>query len=552
MNTQKKRELQSWLKQMEKLRDFREKNKRLPNYNMEEKQLSMWYKKQLSYYHLKIYSMKDFKQYDEFTNFLQTYGYGKVKENTSVNINGKKVQKSSIIIIDYEDIKANIKNITIKTFNEEKMQEFLILLNEALIEDNRTPINIQRIGYRHNNGCSANICDGIDWRDMPSYNINDNVTKIISIKIILSKEKSKSFRNCLMGKINQIITQRTSSIWYPEKLVQNSIKQLYVEEGEKESIKITTNIPKYPIYVISYKRWEKKHLLTSNYLEWSNIPYYIVIRPEEYEAYVSTIDPKKILVLTEGYLETDQGSVPARNFCWFHSRSNGDKRHWILDDNINGYYRLNHGKRYKIKSASVFRIIEDYVDRYENVKMAGHNYKCFVVPIKPIPQIYFNTRIYSSILLSNDEDFANAFPWRGKYNEDTDLSLRILKAGYPTILFNVISADKVKTLTMKGGNAEIYEGEGVYLKAKSLADQHPDVVKIGTRFSRVHHIVNYKSFKDNVLIPAPNVKIREGSNDYYLILVPHDNKNDEECDEDMDENDGNCDKDMDKNEEKGE
>lgn len=172
------------------------------------------------------------------------------------------------------------------------------------------------------------------------------------------------------------------------------------------------------------------------------------------------------------------------------------------------------GKRYQINSGAVFSIVEDYVDRYKNIKIAGHNYTFFVIPSCPFKQITLNTRIYSSILLSNDIEIE----WRGKYNEDTDLSLRLLKMGYPSVLFNIISAMKMKTLTMKGGNEEIYSKEGVVLKAKSLQEQHPDVVKIGQRFGRVHHIVNYKPFKNLKLEYIENLNLKNEQNEYGLYL----------------------------------
>ena len=88
--------------------------------------------------------------------------------------------------------------------------------------------------------------------------------------------------------------------------------------------------PKHPIYIISKGRWDCR--LTSKALERINVPYHIVIEPQEYEQYANVINPKKILVLPFSNLE--QGSIPARNWVWEHSISIGAKRHWILDDNI--------------------------------------------------------------------------------------------------------------------------------------------------------------------------------------------------------------------------
>jgi len=51
--------------------------------------------------------------------------------------------------------------------------------------------------------------------------------------------------------------------------------------------------PKYPIYIISKGRWESRK--TSKILEKMDVPYKIVIEPQEYEQYLSVIDKKKYL-----------------------------------------------------------------------------------------------------------------------------------------------------------------------------------------------------------------------------------------------------------------
>ena len=81
---------------------------------------------------------------------------------------------------------------------------------------------------------------------------------------------------------------------------------------------------------------------------------------------------------------------------------------------------------------SIFCIFEEFVDRYTNVKMAGLNYDFFCPRDTKRPPYYVNTRVYSCILLSNDVPYR----WRGLFNEDTDLSLQVLKGGWCTMLTN--------------------------------------------------------------------------------------------------------------------
>jgi hypothetical protein len=116
------------------------------------------------------------------------------------------------------------------------------------------------------------------------------------------------------------------------------------------------------------------------------------------------------------------------------------------------------------------------------------------------------------------------YRWRGRYNEDTDLSLRVLKDGWCTILFYAFLADKMPTMTMKGGNTEeLYkldgEKDGRLLMAQSLQQQHPDVTKIVWKWGRWQHSVDYRPFKNNRLIRKPGVEIPEGVNNYGMKLV---------------------------------
>ena len=168
------------------------------------------------------------------------------------------------------------------------------------------------------------------------------------------------------------------------------------------------------------------------------VDYRIVIEPQEFEDYASHIDEKKILTLP--FSNLGQGGIPARNWVWSHSIKEGHNRHWILDDNISGFRSLKEKKRMPCADRTPFNKIEEFVDRFENVPMAGMQYTGFMVSESSTAKgaarlpITMNTRVYSCILLSNKT--GQVFKWRGRYNEDTDLSLRYLKAGYCTMLFN--------------------------------------------------------------------------------------------------------------------
>jgi len=280
---------------------------------------------------------------------------------------------------------------------------------------------------------------------------------------------------------------------------------------------------RYPIYIISKGRYNRRP--TANSLEQMGVNYYIVVEEHEYEEYKKVVKgevlilPKKYLYEYDTFWKRDDdnkcGPGAARNFCWEHSIKNGFAWHWVIDDNIESFEVFNNIMKIKCVTPKPFCIVEDFVDRYKNLAIAGLGYAIFCPASDYRPPIRFNTRIYSCLLIRNDIPYR----WRGRYNEDTDLSLRVLKDGWCTVEFNAFLIGKRATQTMKGGNTdEFYAEEGTYNKSKMLVDMHPDVTKLTQKFNRWHHQVNYKVFADNKLLFKDNYEKIYGTNNFGLKL----------------------------------
>lgn len=269
---------------------------------------------------------------------------------------------------------------------------------------------------------------------------------------------------------------------------------------------------KYPLYIISKGRWESR--LTAKALDKLNVPYHIVIEPQEFDQYSAVINPSKILVLP--FSNLGQGSIPARNWVWEHSIGIGAEKHWILDDNIRDFWRLHQNKRIRVGNGVCFRVCEDLSDRYKNVALSGLQYVMFCPDRQKAEPILINTRVYSCILIRNDIPFR----WRGRYNEDTDLSIRALKDGWCTILVQAFLAQKMPTLKMKGGNTEeLYQDDGRLQMAKSLVAQHPDIARVTFKWGRYQHHVDYRQFKRNRLMLKDGLEIPKEPNNYGLALL---------------------------------
>ena len=282
--------------------------------------------------------------------------------------------------------------------------------------------------------------------------------------------------------------------------------------------------PRFPIFIPTLGRYESRFTIKA--LQRMGIEkWYAVVEPHEVEHYAAVIPRDHIIELDMSYKDRYEyldglgrskgtGSGPARNFIWDTSIAMGFSHHWIMDDNIIRFLRMDNNLRYEVLSGAFFRIMEDFCLRYDNMAMAGPNYEMFVPrKTKQVP-VVFNTRIYSCNLIRNDVPFR----WRGRYNEDTILSLDMLTAGWCTAQFNAFQQKKMTTLALKGGNTDtIYVG-GTAPKSQMLVDAYPEYARLAHKFGRDHHFVDYTTFKRNKLIRKPDADMT--IRDYGMKLVP--------------------------------
>lgn len=346
----------------------------------------------------------------------------------------------------------------------------------------------------------------------------DDYNSLAKKSLVVNKTFVFEDRGHLARVSEQKITDRTKSIWFPYKSHWGGVKHKYVSEG------VGVN-NRYPVYIVSKGR--SHNCLTSKALQKMGVKHYLVVEQHQLNDYEKTkVDLAELLVLPELYLDEydtcdelgrskSVGPGAARNFCIDHSTQSGFKRHWVMDDNLDAFHYLNRNEKLEVECASTLAAAEDFTDRFENVPISGLNYYSFCKKNDPVPPFKFNTRIYSCLLIDND----SGYRWRGRYNEDTDICLRVLKDGLCTIQFNAFLCGKVTTQRMKGGNTdEFYAQEGTKAKSEMLADLHPDVSSVVWRFNRWHHHVNYKPFEKNKPITKGACDYEEVNN-YGMVKV---------------------------------
>lgn len=347
-----------------------------------------------------------------------------------------------------------------------------------------------------------------DWWGMPHFSHQDaRPTRKVVVNFMTVEDVLEFARVTGLS-----ISQKTDTVWFPD---QQKLKGEFVYDGPKES-------SRYPICIPSKGRFDNQ--TTGKILDRMGADYRFFVEETEADRYIDAIGKDRVVVMP--FHDLGQGSIPARNFIWEWAKKNGVKRHWTVDDNIKTFSRCDANRRLRVWGGGFFRAMEDFVDRYENVAMAGPHGQGFIQDRSPnLSPFILNSRVYSCILL----DTSLPHRWRGRYNEDTDLSLRLLKDGFCTMLFCALLMDKKptyiggdggKSRAMHGGNTENVYNSGDFRRAfaESLRDQHPDVVDVVWRHGRWHHHVDYRPFKGNKPIMRVGLTPTVGDKEYGMEL----------------------------------
>ena len=130
--------------------------------------------------------------------------------------------------------------------------------------------------------------------------------------------------------------------------------------------------------------------------------------------------------------------------------------------------------------------------------MGGPQHEGFVVHrYQQVKRATKNTRIYSFNLIRTRLPYR----WRGRFNEDTILSLDMLTNHWATILSYQYMMRKMTTQKVRGGNTDTIYKHGTGPKSRMLGRVYPKYVEVKYQFNRIHHYINYKKhFGDIPLI----------------------------------------------------
>ena len=266
--------------------------------------------------------------------------------------------------------------------------------------------------------------------------------------------------------------------------------------------------PDFPVYVISKGRW--RHATTPILLAQMGIPFHMIVEHDEYENYAGLFGAERLDVLPDIYTINYQmdlavvpgvtGPGPARNYVRDLASNRDAEYYWCLDDNITDFLYVRDNRRVRAGDGTWFRIMEDFATQFANLALVGPQYRtAYSAKTMNNPPLAVNSNVRSCNLMKTGIPYV----YQQQYDEDVDLTLRLLKVGWCTARFNFLLINKPPSQTTPGGNTEqLYRGREQE-RAEHLLRAHPDLVTLYKRGDRTHARVAWGRHKNNRLVKHP-------------------------------------------------
>ena len=225
---------------------------------------------------------------------------------------------------------------------------------------------------------------------------------------------------------------------------------------------------KYTVYIPSKGRAHLCH--TAKLLDDYGITNYkIVVEPQDYESYVNKWGKEKVVQLPDN----DQGIAFSRSFIKKYSRSQGEKFHWQVDDDIISFRVRQNNKNIKVNPKNCFSIVETINDKFTNIGMCGITHFAYAFAKKT--HVGLNKFAYCVVLINNDTFHS----WRKNVLEDLDYSLQTLEQKLVILTFNSIIFEAPSTGTVSGGNmTNMFKDDNRKKIYDNTVIQWPDRMKV--------------------------------------------------------------------------
>ena len=222
-------------------------------------------------------------------------------------------------------------------------------------------------------------------------------------------------------------------------------------------------------------------------LDECELSYALVVEPQDEAAYRQVLPSARYIVLPEN----DRGLSYARQQVLTLARDARLSHFWLLDDNVRGFYRIEHGKCLPCGPEEAFGYAEWLATNIPRAALVGLQYQQFAWNAKVAYQL--NRYAYCCVLVDAETgiDYRPEF----QFKSDVAFCLDHLTNGWRTVLVNKFAMNKpVMGANSHGGQSEGYKLHRDEEAARLLCKTFPRYATIIQKTARIDARVDWGAF----------------------------------------------------------
>lgn len=200
-----------------------------------------------------------------------------------------------------------------------------------------------------------------------------------------------------------------------------------------------------------------------------------------------------------GFEKMASGAVPVRNATCDIARARGEKRHWQLDDDYSGFYRVVKGtmKKERMDGEALYEVFTEISEFAHRCGLSNAGIALGTIESHPAQAQKFGKRVFNAHNLPTDTKLLTR--WRGRMNDDLINAIETYRNGGFEMLFKYANLTMEQSQAEQGGLTDLYQAEGTVRKSAYPVLLAPNAAKLTIKFGRYHHTVDWKKLVPKML-----------------------------------------------------
>lgn len=152
-----------------------------------------------------------------------------------------------------------------------------------------------------------------------------------------------------------------------------------------------------------------------------------------------------------GFEKMASGAVPVRNATMRLAKERGARRHWQLDDDYNGFYRITDGtlSKHRMGGEELYAELRKLAEHADRCGMANVGVSLGTVESVPKRKKEFGRRVFNAHNLPCDDELF--MRWRGRMNDDLINAIEVNRTGGYEMQVRYISLTMMPSQQEDGG-----------------------------------------------------------------------------------------------------